>query len=532
MLIDFELRRLKKNGKSYLRVSYIDENGEIKPDLLPVSKIQNWVSCLEHDTQKSDKYTTWDKKPVKLVDSKNFNKYSMYYFLDECNEEYKEKLYKSNTPNIFFIDIETEISDNGFTDPRIADTAVISIAIVFKNRCEVWGLKSLTEVEQSNLEKDMNEYFSKLGDSFKVKYVQFKDSNSNGVHRTAEWNMLNYFFNIQVPKMPVITGWYFDDYDWMFLVKRAYRIGVELDVPKISLSNKMYPYNDELDILPKHRVIVDYMKIYKKYQQSVGIKESNALDFVSNKLLEVRKLEYTGSLKDLYENDYYKFILYNCIDTALVCLIDKYKKYFAIMNKISELSKTRIMAGLKAVETTEGLIRQQLKEEEGIVFIKQNNWNDNRTFSKKEKKIDGGWVKDPVTGMHKWITNFDFASLYPNTMIMFNISPESYLGELKEEVDENGNIELYVIYEKRKIKFDADKHILCIFESEDKETDTINIMKTVFRKKDSVTKIIISKMFKDRKAAKKEMSKVKDEIEELKKELKEIEDKLTIVNKK
>ena len=49
--------------------------------------------------------------------------------------------------------------------------------------------------------------------------------------------MLNYFFERLVPKMPVISGWNFLDYDWRFLVNRCRRIGLKPEVS--SYTNKL-----------------------------------------------------------------------------------------------------------------------------------------------------------------------------------------------------------------------------------------------------------------------------------------------------
>ena len=44
-------------------------------------------------------------------------------------------------------------------------------------------------------------------------------------------------------------------------------------------------------------------------------------------------------------------------------------------------------------------------------------------------KFAGGYVKEPITGLHEWVACYDFASLYPNTMVQWNISPEAYHGK-------------------------------------------------------------------------------------------------------
>jgi DNA polymerase elongation subunit (family B) len=44
--------------------------------------------------------------------------------------------------------------------------------------------------------------------------------------------------------------------------------------------------------------------------------------------------------------------------------------------------------------------------------------------------FEGGFVRDPERGIQKSIVSFDVNSLYPNTIITLNISPETKLGKV------------------------------------------------------------------------------------------------------
>ena len=39
--------------------------------------------------------------------------------------------------------------------------------------------------------------------------------------------------------------------------------------------------------------------------------------------------------------------------------------------------------------------------------------------------IEGGYVKPPQVGRHKWVVSFDLNSLYPNLLVQYNMSPET-----------------------------------------------------------------------------------------------------------
>jgi DNA polymerase elongation subunit (family B) len=47
-----------------------------------------------------------------------------------------------------------------------------------------------------------------------------------------------------------------------------------------------------------------------------------------------------------------------------------------------------------------------------------------------QEGIEGAYVKDPQTGLHKWVVSFDLNSLYPHLIMQYNISPETYKGTI------------------------------------------------------------------------------------------------------
>jgi len=48
----------------------------------------------------------------------------------------------------------------------------------------------------------------------------------------------------------------------------------------------------------------------------------------------------------------------------------------------------------------------------------------------KERQAEGAYVKDPKTGMSKWVVSFDLNSLYPHLIMQYNISPETWKGKI------------------------------------------------------------------------------------------------------
>jgi DNA polymerase elongation subunit (family B) len=50
----------------------------------------------------------------------------------------------------------------------------------------------------------------------------------------------------------------------------------------------------------------------------------------------------------------------------------------------------------------------------------------NMNTQKKEESFKGAFVKEPIIGIHDWIVDFDFSSLYPNLICTYNIGVNSF----------------------------------------------------------------------------------------------------------
>ena len=424
-----------------LVVSYVDKTGDIKLKYYNWDNPMKYVSCEDTDKQKHPKFKSWDGKNVKQIEVNHPDRYAVYEFLDGLPESEREEIFEFNLPKIYFIDIETEIVD-GF--PEAADiykedadgnnilikegacTRVLSISIVYDDKIILLGLKDMPEDMQERIITNTNEYFKDVGGvEYKFKYVKYED----------EFDKLYAFFHKMVPKMPLLTGWNFLKYDWLYLVNRCKKIskwvnGKEYTInPNVSSLTKRLnkKWGTEYEV-PAHRMIFDYMQLYEICDTSIKVKESSSLDFVSSKLVGVEKIKYTGSLQKLYEDDFETFMYYNAVDSVLVQKIHDSRNYISIIYAISSLSKIRIVDvvsqmnnALGSLAITEGVLRNRFREMDNIVLFKEEKGD-------AESTIAGGWVKDPVVGMNEWVVCYDFASLYPTTQRQFYISPENFVG--------------------------------------------------------------------------------------------------------
>jgi DNA polymerase elongation subunit (family B) len=496
MLVDYEYK------SQQLMVSYIGDGGWIKMKYYKWPNPTKYIICADDDKEKDGKYVTWDGKAVKKIYTRNPDRYSVYDFIDSLPQEEQDILLKYVEPEIFFVDIENEILEKK-PQPHLAESAVQSISIVTKNKVLVMGLNFLSAEQEKSIKEDINNYFAKFNADYDFKFIRYKN----------EYEMLLNFFEKYVPKMPVITGWNFTEYDWVFLVNRARKIGVDpssasntrLLRPPFKRDNKSGKKQESFCELPAHRIIVDYMELYDKWNSTIKVKEANSLDFVSDGILGLKKINYEGTLKILASTDYKKFVYYNAVDSILVQKIHETTKWIDILYGISVLSRIKILDAYSTLPVTEGILRRKLKEEKNVILCRLEKSLPETVVEAAEKAVKGGWVKDPVKGMANWTACYDFASLYPTCMRMFNISADSYKGVLDPT-------KTFAVFNGHRVELEP--------------TDIKLLNDTVFKNEIGIVNQKMTDIYGDRKKYKDLMMKDHDQLEEFKRELKIAEEDL------
>ena len=446
MLLDIEQKQ------NELIVSYYNKEGKVSFKRYPVKQFQNWVVTKDDDKWRDPNIKNWDGRTLKKSMSKTFNKFSLLYFMDSLSQEDRDEIYEFNMPRTYFVDIETEIVD-GFPKPEEAKSRILTFSIITPERkAIVLGLEDLSAEQIKKIEDDNNAHFTGYDQDWEFSYYKFKN----------EYDMVKAFLHKFLPKFPMMTGWNFINYDWQYIVNRCKRL--QIDLTEVAITGSL----DKKDSRPLHMGILDYMQLYDKYDRSVAVKESNALAFVAGAVLDgISKINYSGSLQDLYENDFQKYVFYNVVDSVLVYYIDQRLRSMEVLLTLATITKMPLYKAASPVAVTESLIARKLAEQNKRIGTE---WD--REDGKKDGKYAGAFVKDPVVGYYGGVSAFDFASLYPSIMRQFNISPDAYI----EIVDESQ------VAERRK---DQDV-IVC-------ENGV------VYSKEDSILKKILSDLYAQRK---------------------------------
>lgn len=455
-----------------LWVSYFNMNGKtdfMTYELQPTDMF-NWQVCDPSDKDASGVMKNWDGRPVKKVRSRFLNKYRLIEYVDNLPWTDKNTIFEYNFPKTFFVDIEVEVTDS-FPEPSKAPNPVTAICIVTPERqCIVLATKDLDKPTQSKIQKQIDEHFKDIDSDFSFIFKCFK----------SEYDMLYTFMDSFVKKFPMMTGWNFVKFDWAYIVNRCKKLGID---PGISSPlGRTFGGNE----FPCHVGAMDYLDIYAKWDRTVDIKEDFKLDTVGEAVVGIKKVKYEGTIQDLYEKNYPKYIFYNVIDTALVYLIHQKIKTMDIALTIAHMSQISIFKAASPVAITESLLCREFLSRNLVMAT------DPKAPQAKRESFEGAFVKEPITGMHNAVACFDFASLYPSVMRQMNVSPESFIK-----------------------KVDPDKR-----EKEKSEKTIVSVTGAVYDTERSILKDVLTRLYSQRREYKKKSFELQQKAYDMENEIK------------
>jgi len=185
---------------------------------------------------------------------------------------------------------------------------------------------------------------------------------------------------------------------------------------------------------------LDYMRLHKKYsfQQEPSMK----LDFLGEKYVDQKKIEYDGSLDRLFAEDKQKFIEYNFVDVLILKKLDEKFKYLDLTKNISHKGKTLYEDVYQSSKTQDGAISAYLLNE-GIIppnkdpnpIIKEDEEGNKLSYA-------GGYLFCPKTGIFNYMFDEDLTSLYPSIIMSLNIGRETFVGRLITSDDRDNRLAL------------------------------------------------------------------------------------------
>ncbi len=309
-----------------------------------------------------------------------------------------------NLINVTTIDIEVA-SDDGFPEPQEASKEITAICLKnnIDNTYYVFGVGDY-DVSKALMKTNRVVYIKCLNEAMLLQ--KFLDHWSTPSHTPD-----------------VITGWNSRFFDIPYLVNRINRL-----IP--GAEKKLSPWGmvDERainSVRGKQQTYeiggiehLDYLELFKKFGYSYGPQESYSLNHISHVVLGEKKLSYEehGDLFSLYKFDYQKFIDYNIKDVELVDRIEDKSGLITLAMTIGYKGGVNYGDTFGTTAIWDTIIYRDLYANKVAIPFAED---------KIKTPYPGGYVKEPIVGLHKNVVSFDLNSLYPSLIMQYNMSPET-----------------------------------------------------------------------------------------------------------
>ena len=318
--------------------------------------------------------------------------------------------------NIAFFDIETDFDpERGFADPSDPFMPITSISVYLQWMetmvCLAVPPKTLT-MDQAKKELEGIEnvmLFEKEGD------------------------MIDTFLTL-IEDADILSGWNSEGYDIPYTVNRTSRVLSKDDTRRFCLWGQL-PKKREYEKYGKSavtfdligRVHLDSLELYRKYTYEE--RHTYRLDAIGEIEVGENKIPYEGTLDQLYNNDFRKFIEYNIQDTALLDKLDKKLRFIDLSNELAHANTVLLQTTMGAVAVTEQAIVNEAHRR-GMQVPNRPHRDEENT------QAAGAYVAFPKKGLHKWIASMDLNSLYPSVIRALNMDPATIVGQIRPEISD------------------------------------------------------------------------------------------------
>ncbi len=304
------------------------------------------------------------------------------------------------------IDIEvlTEV-ENRLPDAEKASQPIISISLAGNDGRKVVYAIRRNDVELGNvpeMPKDVE--------------IKFFDD---------EKQMLLEFFK-EITNYPIIITFNGDSFDMPYLYHRALNLKIPKEAIPIVLGREIASI--------VHGIHIDLYKTFvNKSIQGYAFGNrynEHTLNAISEGILQKEKVEVEGSINDL---PMMNLAFYNYTDAMLTLELTSYDndllmKLLITLSRIARMniedtSRLSVSNWIRSMLIYEHRKRNALiprKEE-----IEQKGQEASSKAIIKGKKYQGGFVVEPLPGVHFHVVVLDFASLYPSIIKVFNLSYET-----------------------------------------------------------------------------------------------------------
>ena len=372
------------------------------------------------------KFTSIKGEPLSRVSSKNVKEHRKELAIHSNKKLYESDInpiyrcledhyLNTDAPklNVAFFDIEVDFDpERGYASPEDAFMPITAIAVYLQWMetmiCLAIPPKTLSMAEAKR----------------QVEYMP------NTMLFETESEMLDTFLDI-IQDVDVLSGWNSEGFDIPYTVNRVTKVLSKEDTRRFCLWNQ-FPKKREYEKYGKTavtydfigRVHLDSLELYRKYTYEE--RHTYRLDAIGEMEIGENKTVYEGTLDQLYNNDFRRFIEYNRQDTALLDKLDKKLKFLALANTLAHECTVLLATTMGAVAVTEQAIINEAHKRGMIVPNRVNR-------DGIDTQAAGAYVAYPKKGIHEWIGSLDINSLYPSAIRALNMGPETIVGQLRQD---------------------------------------------------------------------------------------------------
>lgn len=318
-------------------------------------------------------------------DVKITTKHAMdYYYFNqgEC---------KKTHSNIMFCDIEVDTGKNRvFPNQKEAKFPINMISTIYNGKKTLYVIDNKTEPIKE------------------IEGVTFK------IFSTENKLIHEFIKDFKNMDPDFICGWNLINFDMDYIYNRLTNIGI----PHSSFSNfgEFYVDGQKYICHIPGTVVLDQEFLYRSF--TFTKMENYKLGYISQQELGVTKVQLELPFNEMYWKMLNKTIEYNIRDCELLERLENKLAHINLLNELRIICNT-CFEGTSSFGQIDSMMVSYLK---------------NKGFASKssdphivKEEYPGAYVFEPNPNVYEWITDFDFASLYPSLMITYNIGVNSYV---------------------------------------------------------------------------------------------------------
>jgi len=330
---------------------------------------------------------------------------------------------KTIEPKVGIEDIEVRIGEESFETTREKGSQPINVICIYDTYKEDYTVFFHNKHGSLDKDKISTHIDNQLLDTGIEEHAE---SEMNLVSVPSEADMLKEYINhVNQRGYDVNSGWNHVDFDRKYLIERMKTLsdeGHDIDYRWLSPFNSSTKYNyDEMQVagLPPFDMMVGLVDIMSR-----GKWRSKSLEYVSDEELGIGKIDDVDINKDWKENPS-KLIAYNIVDTILCTALDEKNDVHNFFYDMADVCSIPIWDVFKEKRQVDGYVMSRRKDNEILPTADKSELIENA----------GGYVSDAINGIEENVGVIDLKSLYPSSILTWNLSSET-VSESPEEFDE------------------------------------------------------------------------------------------------